>query len=308
VPKNLAQLYLDPSTGVVEPSKFFVDNEDLIDPSGPFGALPLATFSAATSNYNALQAEFQGRLSHGLTYQLSYTWSHCLTNATGFFGESGSGQQSASQDAWYQNVYDPNADYGSCYFNVKNVFTGYAIYELPFGRGRAYGGDMNKVLNAVAGDWRVSVIPTFRGGFPLTLGANDASGTVYSFGPRPNCSGPAVYEKKYVPATTGLNAQSAYIQWFSPAPYSQPTSGFGNCSIGSVYGPGLSNVDIGLSKLFPVREQQNVEFRTEFLNAFNHTILNAPQTGLGGTLGIINASNGGSQGARNIQFALKYNF
>jgi Carboxypeptidase regulatory-like domain len=299
VPKDLDQLYLDPS-GNVDPSLFFSQNQNLL----AMGALPLATYSAATSNYNALQASFQGRLNHGLSYQFSYTWSHCLTNATGFFGESGSNQQSASQDAWYQNVYNPNADYGSCYFNVKNNFTGYVIYELPFGHGRTYGNDVNKLVNAIAGDWRVSVIPSIRGGFPLTLGDNDVSGT-NSFGPRPNCSGPPiVYGRSHpIPASQGGG-----YQWFSPAPYSEPASGFGNCSVGSVYGPGLQNIDLGLAKMFPVREQQNVEFRAEFLNAFNHVILNAPQTGLGTTLGIIDGPNGGSQGARNIQFALKYNF
>jgi hypothetical protein len=294
VPKDLAQLYLE-ANGTVGPSLFFADNQNLL----AMGALPLATYSAATSNYNALQASFQGRLNHGMSYQLSYTWSHCLTNATGFFGESGSGQQSASQDAWYQNVYNPNADYGSCYFNVKNDFTGYFIYDLPFGHGRTYGHDMNKVENGFVGDWRVSVIPTFRGGFPLTLGDNDASGT-NSFGPRPDCIAPPDVLGKV--RSTG--AAGPGYQWFSPAPYVQPTSGFGNCSVSSVYGPGESNIDLGLSKSFPVYEQQNLEFRAEFINAFNHPILNAPNTSLGPTLGVINSS----QGARNIQFALKYNF
>jgi len=299
VPKDLAQLYLEPN-GTVGPSQFFADNQGLLN----MGALPLATYAAATSNYNALQSSLQGRLNHGLSYQVSYTWSHCLTNATGFFGESGSNQQSASQDAWYQNVYNPNADYGSCYFNVKNNFTGYVIYELPFGHGRTYGSDLNSVVNAVVGDWRLSVIPSFRGGFPLTLGDNDASGT-NSFGPRPDCSGPPVVYGRSHPLPA---SQGGGYQWFSPAPYSQPTSGFGNCSVSSVYGPGEQNIDAGLAKSFPVHEQQNVEFRAEFLNAFNHVILNAPNTGIGPTLGIINGSNGGSQGARNIQFALKYNF
>jgi Carboxypeptidase regulatory-like domain/TonB dependent receptor len=305
VPKQLNEYYVAPN-GISEPSLFFADNQNLLG----LGALPLATYSEATANYNALQSSLQGRLNHGLSYQLSYTWSHCLTNATGFFGESGSAQQSSSQDAWYQNLYDAKADYGSCYFNVKNVFSGYAIYDLPFGRGRAYGARMNSVANAVAGDWRVSVIPTFRGGFPLTLGANDPSGTpsnplgINSFGERPDCNGPPVVYGKSNPLPASLGGG---YQWFSPAPYSQPTSGYGTCSISSVYGPGERDIDLGISKSFPVREQQNVEFRTEFINAFNHTILNSPNTGLGSSLGIINGS-GSSQGARNIQFALKYNF
>ncbi|MFZ0684722.1 MAG: TonB-dependent receptor [Terriglobales bacterium] len=295
VPKQLAQVYIAPD-GTIGPSLFFADNQNLI----ALGAIPFATYSAANSNYNALQSTLEGRLNHGLSYQLSYTWSHCLTNATGFFGEAG---QSSSQDAWFQDVYNPKADYGSCYFNVTNVFSGYAIYELPFGHGRAYGADMSSVANAVAGDWRLSVIPTFRGGFPLTLGANNPPGT-NSYGERPDCNGPPVVYGKSQPLPASLGGG---YQWFSPAPYSQPATGYGTCSIGSVYGPGERNVDIGLAKSFPVHEQQNIEFRTEFINALNHTILNAPQTGLGSSLGFINGS-GSSQGARNIQFALKYNF
>ena len=93
-------------------------------------------------------------------------------------------------------------------------------------------------------------------------------------------------------------------QWFSPAPYSQPASGFGTCSIGSVYGPGEQNIDASITKSFPIFHQQNIEFRAEFINAFNHTILDAPNTNLGPTLGVINQS----QYARNIQIAFKYNF
>ncbi len=294
VPKQLNAVSIAPD-GTIGPSLFFSDNQNLL----AMGALPLATYSAANSNYNALQMSLQGRENHGLSYQLSYTWSHCLTNATGFFGESG---QSSSQDAWFQNVYDPQADYGSCYFNVTNVFSGYVIYELPFGHGRAYGSSMNRIADGIAGGWRVSAIPTFRGGFPLTLGANNPVGT-NSFGERPDCNGPPVVYGKSHP----ISGVGGGYQWFSPAPYSQPLAGYGNCSIGSVYGPGERNIDIGLAKSFTVHEQQNIEFRTEFINAFNHTILNSPQTGLGSTLGVI-SGNGSSEGARNIQFALKYNF
>ncbi len=69
-------------------------------------------------------------------------------------------------------------------------------------------------------------------------------------------------------------------------------------------GPGEDNFDIGISKSFSIRENQNLEFRAEFLNAFNHPILDAPSNGIGANLGIIRSS----EGARNIQFALKYNF
>ncbi len=303
VAEKLSQLVLQPN-GTTAPSPYFSQYPDLISPSG-MGALPLATYTQANQNYNALQVSIQGRQSHGLSYLLSYTWSKCMTNAVGFFGEGG---QSASQSAWWQNQYDPKAEYGECYFDVTNAFTGYVIYELPFGRGRAYGSNMNKVANAIAGGWQLNVIPTFRSGFPLSLGAQNDESNTGSWAPRPDCiAGPRILNKS-VATTNALG-----IQWFDPTSYAEPAPGtFGNCSVSSVRGPGEANFDIGIAKKFPIRESQNLEFRAEFLNAFNHPILDAPNTGFsignntvgGSSFGVINKS----EGARNIQFALKYNF
>lgn len=291
VAENLSQLRLV-SPGVTAPSPYFADRPDVLAQ----GPLILGTYSEADQNYNALQAELQGRLNHGLSYLLSYTWSHCLTNSVGFFGEAG---QSASQSAWWQNEYNPKADYGSCYYNVKGDFTGYVIYDLPFGRGRAFGANMSGVADAVAGGWRVSAIPTFRGGFPLTISAaNDESGTG-TFAPRADCIAPPhVLHEHPAAGTIGY-------QWFDPNSYAEPAPGtFGTCSVSSVYGPGEQNVDVGLSKSFSTIREQNVEFRAEFINAFNHPILDAPNNTIGSNLGVISRS----EGARNIQFALKYNF
>lgn len=289
--ENLSQRRLI-STGVTAPAPYFAGNPAVLAQ----GPLILGTFSSANQNYNALQAEFQGRENHGLSYLLSYTWSHCLTNSVGFFGEAG---QSASQSAWWQNQYDPKADYGACYYNVKGDFTGYLIYDLPFGRGRMFGANMNRAADAVAGGWRVAIIPTFRGGFPLTLSAaNDESGTG-TFAPRPDCIAPPnVFHQRRASGTVGY-------QWFDPSSYAEPAAGtFGNCSVSSVYGPGEQNVDLGLSKSFQTLRDQNLEFRTDFINAFNHPILDAPNNTIGSNLGVISTS----EGARNIQIALKYNF
>ena len=272
VPKQLNAVHIAPD-GTIGPSLFFADNQNLL----AMGALPLATYSAADSNYNALQSSLQGRVNHGLSYQLSYTWSHCLTNATGFFGESG---QSSSQDAWFQNVYDPQADYGSCYFNVHERIQrlcNLRVAVWSWTRVRRRHEPRRRCSR-----WRLAGErdSNFPWRLPAALGANNPPGT-NSFGERPDCNAPPeVFGKSHpLPASLGGG-----YQWFSPAPYSQPTSGYGSCSIGSVYGPGERNIDIGLAKTFLVHEEQNVEFRTEFINAFNHPILNSPQTGLGSSL------------------------
>jgi hypothetical protein len=295
----LTQLVWD-SPGVVSPSPFFADNRPVIDQV----AYIFGTFAEAHQNYNALQTEVQGRLNHGLSYLLNYTWSRCMTNSQGFWGEGG---QSSAPSAWWQNTYNPSGENGACYYNVKGVFTGYVIYELPFGRGKQFGANMNKVADAVAGGWKLNVIPTFRGGFPLTLSSNDDHSGTNSFQNRPNCIAPPHVLHKH-PIGNGFYG----YRWFDPASYQEPSDGyFGNCSVSSVYGPGEQNIDASVAKIFPITEHQNLEFRAEFINAFNHTILDAPSNGGiditnpdGGTIGQINKS----EGARNIQFALKYNF
>jgi hypothetical protein len=295
----LTQLVWD-SPGVVSPSPFFAQNRPVINQL----AYIFGTFAEAHQNYNALQTQMQGRLNHGLSYLLSYTWSRCMTDSQGFWGEGG---QSSAPSAWWQNTYNPSGENGACYYNVKNVFTGYVIYDLPFGRGRQFGSNMSKAADAVVGGWKVNVIPTFRGGFPLTLSSNsDHSGT-NSFQNRPNCIAPPHVLHKQ---TIG-NGFYGY-RWFDPASYQEPSDGtFGNCSVSSVYGPGEQNIDLSLAKTFAITEHQNIEFRSEFINAFNHVILDAPSNGGidianpdGGTIGQIKTS----EGARNIQFALKYNF
>ncbi len=295
----LTQLVWD-SPGVVSPSPFFSQNRQVLDQL----AFIFGTFAEAHQNYNALQAQLQGRLNHGLSYQVSYTWSRCMTNSQGFFGEGG---QSSGPGAWWQNTYNPEGETGACYYNVKGDFPGYLIYDLPFGRGKQIGANMSKAADAVVGGWKLSVIPTFRGGFPLTLSSNsDHSGT-NSFQNRPDCvAPPRVLHKQ----TIG-NGLYGY-RWFDPNSYAEPKDGyFGSCSVSSVYGPGEQNIDGNLAKIFKITEKQNVEFRAEFINALNHTILDAPNNGGintlnpdSGTIGQINSS----EGARNIQFALKYSF
>ena len=83
---------------------------------------------------------------------------------------------------------------------------------------------------------------------------------------------------------------------------------FGNCPVSSERGPGLKNVDFGLSKFFPITERQSLEFRAEAINAFNTPILlvqgYVTDVFGGSNFGVINTS----EGARNLQFALKFHF
>src|SRR3984957_8548965 len=131
----LQQNQLNPD-GTITPSPFL--NPQLL-------ALPgqrRLSLSNGIANYNALQAVLQERLARGLQAQLNYTWSKCLSDTPGFFGQFGDNVATEAQTisgwAFPQNPYNQIGDYGRCPQNIAQAFNGYVVYELPFGHGRRF--------------------------------------------------------------------------------------------------------------------------------------------------------------------------
>jgi len=294
-PEAYDERVLQPN-GTTTPSPYISGNPTLANEIGEIAG----TSSSGTTKYNALQAVFQKRLSNGLQGQVAYTFSKCMTNNGGYYGTWSGSTQAWFGPTYWQNVYDAKAEWGPCFYDQSQNLTAYALYELPYGKGRQYGRDLNPVLNAIAGDWNVSTILTFHTGFPMTPYTwDDTAGTGIGnlFTTRVDCVAPGkILDVPYA---------GGGIQWFDPNSYALPANGtFGNCGNGVVRGPGLANLDLGLQKDFPVGESKKVELRGDFINALNHTILAVPALGLGGGLGVIT----GTQPPRNIQLALKFIF
>jgi hypothetical protein len=264
------------------------------------------TASVGSMRYDALQAVLQKRYSSGLQYQVAYTYSKCMTDNSGYYGTWGDTQgQPASP--YYQNLYNPHADWAPCYFDSTHIVSAYAVYELPFGRGKRFANNAPKVIDEVAGGWSVNPIVSLHTGFPLALYdfGDDPTGTG-SRGLRPDCNGQShVFGRK--PAFDPTSGNFTGYQWFDPTAYSKaPIGQFGNCPAqGPIRGPGYADLDLSLQKDFHVTESMKFQFRADFVNAFNHVNLNTPSsTALGSGMGLINTS----QDPRNIQFALKFYF
>jgi carboxypeptidase family protein len=289
VPMPYFQKVLNPN-GTVSPTEYLAGNPALLADIGQISG----TASIGNQSYNALQVLMQKRLSAGLQYSIAYTYSKCMTNNLGYYGQGG---QSGQSNYYYQNIYNAAAEWGPCDYDATHNFVANAIYDLPVGRGRAFGKDMNKMADAVIGGWQASGILSLHTGFPLTVTAADASGTG-SRGARADC----------IAAADVFGEQNALLggyQWFSPAPYTQPAAGtFGSCGVGTVRGPGLHTLDFDLTKNFKITEHQSLDVRADFINLSNTPILNSPNHGIGTTLGLLQSS----QGARNVQFSLKYHF
>ena len=319
-------------------SLYQVDQGAITDGNGKYidsGALAGANLSNASQSYNALQALLQKRMGSGLEAQVAYTWSKCLSNSSGYFG-TGFGSNNATSSGGQpgqQNIYDPRSDWGPCYFDQRQIISSYVTYQLPLGRGKQFGHDMNPIVNNILGNWELGGIVTLHSGNQLTLnefggwgaypGGSDQSGT-NGAGPtllnqRPDCSGPIGVVKQHVPATS---TTPATFVWWATTNISLPAQNtFGTCSVGNIRGPGYADVDLSLHKAFQFTETKSLEFRFEGLNAFNHpvwTFLGGPANGsfdpTFGTNGQVSAANPnfahvtGSQGARQLQFALKFYF
>ena len=262
------------------------------NPSLLLAANVRGTSSDYSQQHHSLQTSLRKKFSRGLEYQVSYTWSKGMSDSIGFYGERG---QAAAQNAHSQNVYDRRAEWGPTYFDAAHIFTFHGAYDLPLGRGMAFGSGWRPVLNGIAGNWRLSGMLTLRTGFPLTITALDRSGPV-SGRPRPD------------PIADGRGSREvgAGASWFDESAFRQPVAGtFGTSGVGVVRGPGLRNLDVSLQKSFPVRESKRFEFRAEFFNLSNTPIFNAPDRAVNSaTFGEVTAA----QGERNIQLALKFHF
>jgi hypothetical protein len=220
-----------------------------------------------------------------------------MTNNDGYYGTWGANTETTPAANYWQNLYDPNADYAQCYWDSKHIISAYAEYELPVGKGKAWGGNMPAALNAIIGNWTVDPIVSWHTGFPIALYGPDNSGTG-SPAPRPDCPSVVTYQHQ--------TTQAGY-EWFSGAGFTPAAPGtFGNCPAqGPVIGPKYTDADISVQKNFPINERMRFQFRADILNAFNHENFAHPDNTVGDTtFGIIS----GTQDARQFQFALKFYF
>ncbi len=116
--------------------------------------------TAATSEYHALQAVIERRMSNGLTFNANYTWSH-MTDA-----QDSSGWGSEQGTSVFQNSYNPYSNWGAANFDTRQMFKAFGTYELPFGIGRKYL-NTNRALDEGIGGWTMSLTFVGQGGHPF---------------------------------------------------------------------------------------------------------------------------------------------
>jgi Carboxypeptidase regulatory-like domain/TonB-dependent Receptor Plug Domain len=272
-------------------------------PDQSFGAITWVD-SAGQQSYNGFSVRVEHRMSHGLFFLNSFTWSKSLGNTEQALENAG-----GPGVANIQNVYNLKAERGPSSYDEKFINVATVVYQLPFGKGRAFGNSWNPVIDSILGGWDVNVIDTANTGLPMTVSytptaANDVTGRI------PDYRGLSVMRPNLVgnpnAGGNGLDPTNFYLD---KTAFAIPSSSapFGNLGRNVFRAPGFQQMDININKNFklPFRENTELQFRSEFFNIMNHTNFGFP------TLDITSAAFGqirSTYAPRQIQFALKLMF
>ena len=268
------------------------------------------------SAYHGLLTTLQKNLSHGLQFDLNYTWAHSIDNV------SLTGNQIASGGyGFICDVLHPRECRGNSDFDVTHYISADFTYSLPFGRGRTFGGNTPFLLNEVIGGWDISGITLWHSGVAFGTVSNAFVAGYSNDAPAILVGGRAAvstHAHKTSDGTVNVFADQAKAQ----NAYTGPV-GFTIGSRNDLRGPHFFNQDLGLGKTFPiVSERVNLKFRADAFNAFNHPNFAAPDqfsspaTGVqditSGSFGQITATTGSTgninRNARVLQLALRLEF
>lgn len=271
-----------------------------LDRPFPWASTALEATSRGSSNFNALEARVDKRLAHGISFGTGLTYSKAMDNGAGGLYGAESGPQGASDFQIYNN---PGLNYGESANSVKYIYYGWGIAELPFGKGKAY--LTHGVGSWILGGWQFNTNISAHSGAPLGMsntggpfgGDNaDIGDTLWFFGEfRANQSGSAKV------------SHPTKSEWFNPSVFSAPSGTYGNAGRVSAMGPMFDQIDLSLMKGFRIGDRVNIQFRPEFLNAFNIQNYGNPSTGVGAGMGTIGGLANGAF-PREIQLSVRGNF
>lgn len=292
--RNLQSFYFPQNTfaGAVDPN------------TGLTGITSVGTVgSESSSTYHSFQASVEKGLTHGLFFQLSYTYAHAIDDGSNFensgFGENG---------ARGYNQFVKSLNYGDSTFDVRHHLVFSPVYTTPQRQGAAWYAPSNLAL----GGWEISGIATVAGGFPYDISYAgsvsrslycSASFQFYACPDVPLQTAPLVRQDPRARNSVNLNGG-----WFANTSFApEPIGTFGNIHRDPYHGPGVNNTNLIVAKNFLVgsESQYRLQIRMESDNAFNHTQFTNPQTNYSsGTFGQV----AGTQPARLSQLGAKFYF
>jgi hypothetical protein len=273
-----------------------------------------------SASFDSFQGTLEKKMSHGLSLLFNYTWSKALDDMPQATRVSNTEDLNAGESYVYP-LYPTGATgvpVAAIVSNIKALDRGLSdidhphvisisyVYFLP----KLHTG--NRILQYAANGWRTSGLIQHRSGDSLTafMGTdNSLTGLAQDRAQRDFTKDAYLKTKGGGDCVAGKSC----VAWLNNAAFSVPANtgvgtGFGNVVKGSLRGPGSTLWHGSVVRSFPVYRETNLEFRAEYFNLLNHTILNNPNTsnpiGSSTSFGTIT----GSADPRIAQFSLKYTF
>jgi hypothetical protein len=260
--------------------------------------------SNSNSSYHALQLNLRKNMSQGVQFDFNYTFSKSIDLASDAQRIQGTTGGLGGQVI---NSWDPNQHRGVSDFDTTHQINVNWIAELPFGRGKYVARDSGPLVDAIIGGWELSGIARWTSGFPVSVSNGNNYPTNWELSGFATVTGtPRTHKTKAADGSvnlfadpTGPDAIGAFRQDFPGE------SGQRNI----LRGDGYAELDLGLSKLWKVRESQGVRFQWQVFNVTNLTRFNVQAL----SLSLTNSSTFGNYTGlltqpRVMQFALRYEF
>jgi hypothetical protein len=286
--------------------------------AAPYGAFTIVgNFNdAGNATYNSFQLKAETKSArHGLYALVGYTYSH--TYDSGMADNLGT----TPGATYWPLPGTQKADWAHSQINLDNQLTASVIYDLPFGKGKAFGGNWSGPANTVFGNWQATVIEKITSGFPLFVvdSVND-TGVFFQWNGNSLNRPIQVGDPNKGGGGAGCPTRVHTItNWFNPCAFvstnaSASTIGeLGTADRAPVNGPDFVNTDFSLIKQFHVSERLGLNFRAEFFNLFNHAQFFLPGSPLTSMQDINSASTFSKitqtvNNPRLVQFALKLTF
>lgn len=251
-------------------------------------------------SYNGLQTSFNRRLTQGLQFTASYTWSHTIDNSNSAFSTTTGGSR-IFVDQGGNPLLPLNR--ASSDGDIRHFFVFSSLYELPFGKGHQFASDIPTALDYVIGGWQWNNIVTLATGTPVDL---SVTGNNNSPNNRPDVSGPVTAKI--------VDGKGVIAGNFSTPPalggiYTRA----GTLGRNAIYGPGLHTWDMGLFKNFRVTERFTAQCRAEVFNLFNtpqfqNGSFNSNINPTGSPTGTTNPASTRFSSERQMQLAVRVTF
>jgi hypothetical protein len=218
--------------------------------------------NVGNSTFEALQLNARRAFQSGFLLSANFMWSHSIND-----GSIGGGESDTPQDSFCRSCDKASSD-----DDVRLMFNLSAVYQLPFGVGKPYLSNPG-IARTILGNWELSAIGTAQSGLPVNITIDRSNGSVpglYSISgeERPN----------YVSGVSLTPAGgSTPANWINAAAFSTPASQtFGNLGRNAFRAPGISQLDLGLSKYVSITERMSIRLRADAFNVFNRAQFGAP--------------------------------